>query len=155
MKKIQISLLMLIMFSMSACSMFSSNDTTSQDSVEKEDVVEESKDNTTESISNIFTHFDDNNIEYTEKEKIENMDFAAEEGYSFRFDNEYVYLYRLDDTDSMMQQVLDEANNRGILTATQNGVDQDYKALVNGNYIMIYNQDATIEDLETKFNEYK
>ncbi len=159
MKKTKISLLMLLVLSMSACSMFDSDEPvedTKDDIVDKaKDTEEEMKEEKEENISKMFDYFDKNEVDYIDKEKLENMDFAAEEGYSFKYNDEYVYLYRLNDTDVMMQGVLDEATESGNLSATQNGVEQNYKAFVNGNYLMLHSEDASLDDLYTQFNKYE
>ncbi len=146
-------LLLFCVVCLSGCSMFmreEENQDTQVEETEKEEVVDSN-----DSLENMFVHFDAQQIPYAEKTIIEEINFAAKEGYSFMYENEYIYLYHLDPSDEAMQQVLQEAESDGTLSAEQNGELKNYNALVNGNFIMMYDGETQFESLEKSFTQYK
>ena len=147
------------LFTLTGCSWFGgdeNNDPKTEDNMNGTDSDMNGNDSTnkTSTIQDMMNSFDTAGITYDNMTEIENMDFAAHEGRMFDLNGERVYLYRMNMEDEKMSDMMKKANDEGVVTINNNGVDEEYSALVNNDYMMVYRKGAMISPLDTTFNGY-
>lgn len=111
-------------------------------------------DNASETMNRMVTYFKDKGMELTDLKDIEQMDFAAHEGKSFTYQGSPMYLYRLKSNDDSMKALLDSAKKTGNVKVNIDGKQQNYKASVNGDYLLVYENGDTIQDFIKTFGSY-
>lgn len=136
------------------CSMKDMEEDTESVKESVEQSADDVKDTVEDSIDNVTSYFKENNITMDNLQTITDFDFAADEGRYFQLNGKYVYLYRVDSEDSAMQQVLQEAKDNGKVTVNITGEEMEYGARVNGNYLLLYDTEADIQDVLTAFDGY-
>lgn len=153
MKKFSLALLSLLMMcSLAGCMNNDKKDDAKDKTEEKDKKTKTNEDNG--SISDVMNYMKENGIEYTNDKTLSDFDWAAKEGTSFTYDGKSVYLYRVDGTNTEMNEVLSRVKSSNAITANQNGQDMEYSARANGNYLLIYDKDAMLDDLVEIFNKY-
>lgn len=154
MKKLNLALLSLLMMcSLTGC-MNNDKKDESKDKTEEKDTSKDTE-KTNDSISDVMTYMKENGVEYSNDKTLSDFDWAAKEGTSFKYNDQDVYLYRVDSTNSEMNEILNNVKTNNAITANQNGTNTEYAARVNGNYLLIFNKDAAIDELVDIFNKYK
>lgn len=154
MKKLNLALLSLLMMcSLTGC-MNNDKKDESKDKTEEKDTSKDTE-KTNDSISDVMTYMKENGVEYSNDKTLSDFDWAAKEGTSFKYNNQDVYLYRVDSTNSEMNEILNNVKTNNAITANQNGTNTEYAARVNGNYLLIFNKDAALDELVDIFNKYK
>lgn len=154
MKKLNLALLSLLMMcSLTGC-MNNDKKDESKDKTEEKDTSKDTE-KTNDSISDVMTYMKENGVEYSDDKTLSDFDWAAKEGTSFKYNDQDVYLYRVDSTNSEMNEILNNVKTNNAITANQNGTNTEYAARVNGNYLLIFNKDAAIDELVDIFNKYK
>lgn len=108
-----------------------------------------------ESMDHMMNYMKENGVTLNDIKELADMDFAAHEGRSFSYEGNTAYLYRLKDSDESMKALLDSAKNTGKVKVNINGEQKDYAAAVNGNYLLIYLQEAKMDDFLKYFDSYK
>lgn len=154
MKKLNLALLSLLMMcSLTGC-MNNDKKDESKDKTEEKDTSKDTE-KTKDSISDVMTYMKENGVEYSDDKTLSDFDWAAKEGTSFKYNDQDVYLYRVDSSNSQMSEVLNNVKSSNAITANQNGTNTEYAARVNGNYLLIFDKDAAIDELVDIFNKYK
>lgn len=154
MKKISLALLSLLMMcTLTGCTNNDKKDE-SKDKTEEKDTSKDTSNNEG-SISDVMKYMQENGIEYSDDKTLSDFDWAAKEGTSFKYNDQDVYLYRVDTTNSQMSDVLKNVQTNNAITANQNGTNTEYAARVNGNYLLIFDKDAAMDELVEIFNKYK
>lgn len=154
MKKLNLALLSLLMMcSLTGC-MNNDKKDESKDKTEEKDTSKDAE-KTKDSISDVMTYMKENGVEYSDDKTLSDFDWAAKEGTSFKYNDQDVYLYRVDSSNSQMSEVLNNVKSSNVITANQNGTNTEYAARVNGNYLLIFDKDAAIDELVDIFNKYK
>ncbi len=123
----------------------------------KEDVqrpVEEAKDEVEDRIDNLTAYFKEKDVELNELQTIEDIDFAADEGRSFTVDGKTVYIYRVNQDDAKMQKVIKEAKENGKVKVNITGMEMEYGARVNQDYLMLYDTSVNVDPIVSVFDSY-
>lgn len=153
-----ISLLCVVsLFTLSGCSWFggdksdmgNKNDPMTDNSTTNNDTTKKSS-----TIQDMVNSFDEVGLQYENMTPIENMDFAAHEGRMFDVNGERVYLYRMNMEDKKMMDLMKQANDTGLVTVNNNGVDEEYYSLVNNDYMMLYRSGAVNSSLDQAFTNF-
>lgn len=111
-------------------------------------------DNASETMNRMVSYFKEKGIELADMTDIDQMDFAAHEGKRFSYKGSPMYLYRLKSNDESMKALLDSAKNTGNVKVNIDGKQQNYKASVNGDYLLVYENADTIQDFINVFDSY-
>lgn len=111
-------------------------------------------DNASETMNRMVAYFKEKGMELTDLKDIDQMDFAAHEGKSFSYQGSPMYLYRLKSNDESMKALLESAKNTGNVKVNIDGKQQNYKASVNGDYLLVYKNGDTIQDFIKAFGSY-
>ena len=136
--------------------MFDKSEKTIEETVDtaKKDGKEAEK-NVQDSMDDLMEFLRGEGVEYTNDKKLDRFDWPAKEGRSFLYNNQNVYLYKVDPSDAKIAGLLDKAQTSNRISATQNGEQMEYGASVNGGYLLVYDQDSAIEDLVEAFKKYE
>ncbi len=156
MKKIKVAMLSLFMvLTMSGCGMVNKTEKAVDDSAEnaKKDVKKAEKD-MKNGVDDLMAFFKGEGVEYSNDKKLDQFDWPAQEGRSFMYNNQNVYLYKVDPSDAKIAGLLDKAQTSNRISATQNGEQMEYGASVNGSYLLVYDKDAMMDDLVEIFKKY-
>ncbi|MEG0264683.1 MAG: hypothetical protein RSC93_10045 [Erysipelotrichaceae bacterium] len=140
---------------LSGCSYFNKDDTSEKDKVETSKKEKSVEKEASDSIDEVMKWMEQQGIKYNEMETLNEMNFAAHEGRSFKYNENLVYLYRVNTSDEKMNSFLNETQHSKIVNVNENGVEKQYKALVNRDYLMVYQDGKDISQLETLFPTYK
>lgn len=153
MKKIYTSIVSLtLLFVMSAC--FDNSNNEVMDNAKKD--VEKGMDYTNDSIDQMMDHFKTNEVNYNDEEKLDNFDFAATEGRRFKYQDQDVYVYRMDMKDEKVNEFIQSVKDDNRIQASLNDKTMEYGASVNGNYLLVYDKNLKENDALLKtFNSYK
>lgn len=108
-----------------------------------------------DTMDNMMSYLKDQGITIDDMKDLTDMDFAAHEGRSFSYQGNTAYLYRLKENDESMKALLDSAKNTGTVKVNINGESKDYAASVNGNYLLIYQKEAKMDDFIKLFDTYQ
>ncbi|NBK97058.1 MAG: hypothetical protein EOM50_03405 [Erysipelotrichia bacterium] len=153
MRKLNIAFLsLLMMLSLVGCMNNDKKETTSDQSEEKKKTETNKEEG---SVSDVMNYFKENGIVYDNDKVLSDFDWAAKEGTSFQYNGKSIYLYRVDGSNAQMNEVLNKVKSSNAISANQNGTNKEYSARVNGNYLMIYDQEAAIDELVKIFDKYK
>lgn len=142
---------------MSACGMNDSED--ANGSMNKtydsaKDSAQDAVDGVEDSIENVMNYFEGKGVKFENAKEINNMDFAAHEGRSFEYNGNTGYLYRVKSDDENMKKIIQEAKTNRKVNVNINNEEKEYGALVNGNFLFLYDQNADWKDVETAFPAY-
>lgn len=108
----------------------------------------------TETMNNMVSYLKEKGMELSDMADIDQMDFAAHEGKRFSYKGSPMYLYRLKSNDESMKALLDSAKNTGNVKVNIDGKERNYKASVNGDYLLVYENGDTIQDFIEIFGTY-
>lgn len=72
----------------------------------------------------------------------------------FTYEDQPIYLYRLNEDDETMQALLKEAKEKEKVTVNIEGEKKEMQASVNGAYLMLYEDQETIYDLRNAFSKF-
>ncbi len=86
---------------------------------------------------------------------MEVVDINAHEGKAFEYQGNPVYLYRMNMQDEKISSWMKEIKNSGKVTINQNGTDESYDALINGEYLMVTKQGTDLNKLSEAFKKYE
>lgn len=106
-------------------------------------------------INDVMDYFEKEGIRAENMSEIDQFDFAAHEGRMFEVNGETVYLYRLNTEDAKMKTWMDEIQKNKKVSVNQNGMDEEYSALINNDYLLVYKMGADIAPLDETFTGYK
>ena len=109
----------------------------------------------TNEMKDLFTYFDEQGLEYANSKDMEVVDINAHEGKAFEYQGNPVYLYRMNMQDEKIFGWMDEIKNTGKVTINQNGTDESYDALINGEYLMVTKQGTDLNKLSEVFKKYE
>lgn len=108
-----------------------------------------------DTMDNMMSYLQQKGITLDDMKTLDDMDFAAHEGRSFTYQGNTAYLYRLKENDESMKALLDSAKNSGTVKVNINGERKDYAASVNGNYLLVYQKEAKMDDFIQLFDTYQ
>lgn len=108
-----------------------------------------------DSIDNVMDFFTQKNIKYENMQTLNNMEFAAYEGRSFTIDGKNAYLYRVKEDDENMKKIMEQARKNGKVKVSITGKEMEYNARVNGNYLLLYDPSAKIDEALNAFDTYR
>lgn len=149
---------------LTGCSM---NDDTTKDDMSKENkstqkaaddtekAADKAKNTTEDSIDNVMTYFKNEGINYENMQTIENMEFAAHEGRTFMMNGKTAYLYRVKSDDEDMKKIMKEAEDSGMAKVKIDNKEMEYAAMVNGDYLLLYNKEDDFADVQKAFPNYQ
>ncbi len=120
----------------------------------KED-AEDVKDDVAKTIDDVMDYFKKQKVEIGNVQTIDKIDFAAYEGKSFEVNGKTVYLYRVNDKDENMKKLIQQAKDTGKITVNINNKEQEYRAKVKGNLLMLYSSDEDMNDIIKSFDTYQ
>lgn len=150
MKRLSIcALSLLLLVSLGGCM---NNDKESEKKTE--DKVEDTKKKAEGTIDDVLNYMKTSGYEYTDDQTLSEFNFAAKEGKSFMYNNQMLYLYRVDPSDTQVNGLLEQAKKDNKITANQNGQTNEYGARVNGNYLLVYDKNADMNDFVKNFDKY-
>ena len=150
----------LSMLLLSGCSWFDGNNTDNMNDPMNEpsnndnQPDDNSSMNKSGKIQDVIDYFETEGVEVQNMSAIDQFDFAAHEGAMFELNGETVYLYRLNSTDAQMQNWMNEIKQNNTVSVNKDGMDEEYSALLNNDYLLVYNKDADIAPLDELFNNY-
>lgn len=109
----------------------------------------------TSEMKDLFTHFDEQKITYSNAKDVDVVDMNAHEGKMFDYEGNKVYIYRMNMNDSNMNNWMNEIKNTGKVTINQDGKEATYDALINGEYILVSESGTDLNQLKDAFNKYE
>lgn len=109
----------------------------------------------TSTMKDMMSYFDEKKLEYSDAKDLEVMDVNAHEGKSFMYGGKPVYLYRMNIQDEKNKSWMKEIQNTGKVKISQNGQEQSYDALVNGEYLLVSETGTDLKDLSEMFKKYE
>lgn len=65
------------------------------------------------------------------------------------------YMYNINAEDEQMKALLKDAKEKKTVKVKQNGEEKEYSAMVNGNYLLVYDKDADMGNMLKVFPNYK
>ena len=133
---------------LSGCSWFGQNEVTQEDLSANQPVK-------TSEMKDMFSYFDQQGLEYDNAKDMEVVDINAHEGKAFEYQGNPVYLYRMNMQDEKISSWMKEIKNSGKVTINQNGTDESYDALINGEYLMVTKQGTDLNKLSEAFKKYE
>ena len=116
--------------------------------------VDKAEEKAETTISDFKNYLDENKIAYSDMKEVEAVDFAAKEGAMFTYEDQPIYLYRLNEDDETMQALLKEAKEKEKVTVNIEGEKKEMQASVNGAYLMLYEDQETVYDLRNAFSKF-
>lgn len=146
----------LLLLVMSGCGSDKKNDSTNNDAnaTDTKQPQNSVTENASETMDRMVSYFKEKGMELADMADIDQMDFAAHEGKRFSYKGSPMYLYRLKSNDESMKALLDSAKNTGMVKVNIEGKEQQYKASVNGDYLLVYENGDTIQDFIEAFGTY-
>lgn len=155
----------MLVFTLSGCSWFdrtdknannnnATNNATSNDA-SKNDASGSDAGKTAKTIQDMMNSFEESGITFGNVRSIDDMEFAAHEGRMFDVNGERVYIYRMNLEDAQMNELMQKAMEDKRVTVNRNGVDEEYNALVNDDYLLVYGSNASIAPLDELFTQYR
>lgn len=155
----------MLVFTLSGCSWFdrtdknannnnTTNNATGNDAT-KNDASGSDTGKTAKTIQDMMNSFEEAGITFGNVRSIDDMEFAAHEGRMFDVNGERVYIYRMNLEDAQMNELMQKAMADKRVTVNRNGVDEEYNALVNNDYLLVYGSNASIAPLDELFTTYR
>lgn len=148
----KILILVCSIFLLTGCSWFR-NDEAQTPTDDKTNMPEDN--NKTMGIQDLLDEFENNDIMLENINEVDSVDFASKEGRTFDLNGETMYLYRLNNQDAKYQTTIDQINEYGSVILNSNGVDEEYSALLNQDYLLLYKMNSDISPLDEVFSSYK
>lgn len=152
--------LLLVAGLISGCSMNDKNKDNKKDDMNKvadtsKDAANKVKGDVDDSIDNVMNYFKKEGLKFENSKNLDNIEFAAHEGRSFDMNGKTAYLYRVKSEDENMKKILKEARDNGKVKVNIDNKEQMYGAKVNGNYLLLYDAEANMNDMLTAFPNYQ
>lgn len=113
-------------------------------------IVETSK----QTMDDLMDHFKNAKIEFDELTDLKETSFANHAGKSFKLGDSYAYIYHLDTSDESMKTLLKQIQHDGTLDISINDEIKPYQAIVNGEFIFLYDQKADAQEIADVFKRY-
>ena len=105
-------------------------------------------------LKDVFTYFDEQNLDYANAKDIDVTGLNAHEGKMFEYQNNPVYIYRMKMDDSNVKSWMEEIKNTGKVTINQNGKEDTYDAIVNNDYMLVTKSGTDLNKLSEMFKKY-
>lgn len=116
----------------------------------KDEVVKTSQ----KTMDDLMDHFEEQKVEFDDLKDVEKTSFPYHDGKSFMIDDTYAYLYHLDLSDQSMNDLLQKAKQDGMLEISINDEMKTYQAIVNGEFLLLYDQKADAQQIADVFKTY-
>lgn len=117
--------------------------------------ADKTKNGVNDSIDNVMDYFKKEGVKFENSKKLENIEFAASEGRSFDMNGKTAYLYHVKSNDENMKKILKEAKDKGTAKVNIDNKEQMYGAKVNGDYLLLYDTQANMNDMLNTFPNYR
>ena len=156
--------ILLISLSLTGCGWFSNNknnnqsdltdvpSTPTQNGTTNNNTGNQSTGTMYQSVSDYMTALKNGGLMYTNEKEITDFNFAAHEGKEFMMDNQTFYLYRVNSSKSDIQKMLDEIDQNGYVTTTQDGTEMKKYAHRMGDFVLIYPEGYDIQKIDKILN---
>ena len=145
-----------LLTSLCACSLFEDVKDDVENGMDKvEDKVEDSTTKKEGKLDDLMLYLKDNGVMFEDETTLDNFNFAAEEGRSFTYDGNKVYVYSVDTTNAAVRTLLQQATDTNRSTANQDGKNLEYGASANDKYLLVYDLHAKVDKLLDNFKNYK
>lgn len=105
-------------------------------------------------MQDLVNEFKSKGIQFENEQTLNSFDFAAHEGRSLSLNGETVYLYRLNMNDEKMKEWAKTVKEKNMVTVNQNGKDEEYSAVMNNDYLLVYRKNANVSPLDEVFRNY-
>jgi hypothetical protein len=109
----------------------------------------------TSTMNDLFGYFNDQGLTIANAKDISVVDMNAHEGRMFEYENNPVYVYRMNLQDSNIKSWMEEAKNTGKVTINQDGKEETYDAMINGEYMMVTKSGTNLNKLSEAFKKYE
>ncbi len=109
----------------------------------------------TSQMKDLFAYFDEQGITYSNAQDLKTMNINAHEGKMFEYEGNPVYIYRMNMSDANMKSWMDEIKNTGKVTINQDGKDDNYDAIINGEYLLVTKSNTNLNKLSEMFKNYQ
>ena len=106
-------------------------------------------------IDDMMNYFKEKGLAFNAMTNIENMDFAAHEGRMLVNNGQKAYLYRLNSQDPAMQKLIAQVRDKGMADVKLDNEQKQYSAMVNGDYLLLYDQGTNMSNLTNIFSNFK
>lgn len=106
-------------------------------------------------IDDVMNYFKEKGLAFSSMMNIENMDFAAHEGRVLVNNGQKAYLYRLNSQEPAMQKLIAQVREKGIADVKLDNEQKQYSAMVNGDYLLLYDQGTNMSNLTNIFSNFK
>ena len=117
--------------------------------------MDQMKEDTKETMDDIMNYFKEKKVEFENVQTIDQSTFAAYEGRSFDVDGKTVYLYRINRNDPHMMNVIEDIEDDQKLMVRIREEEKEYMALLNGNYILLYDPTTDMQDIVSIYQMYQ
>ena len=134
------------------CQRNTSKETTTENIVE--DVKEGSKDIVND-LESMLNDLKTQGVKVDTYEKIEHTGLNAHEAYRISTNDKNAYLYRLNEKDPQMQQLIEHVKQTGTADVLVEDEKKQYEAAVNGNSLLLYEKDSNLNDFRKAFEEFQ
>lgn len=122
---------------------------------EVKESINEVKEKSNHVLDDLMAHFKKANINFDNLNDLDNISFNAKAGKSFTIDGSNAYLYELDLNDSKMQDLVKQVNENGRVEVMMNDQKQYYSAILNGNFLFLYEPSADAQQIGDVFKKFK
>lgn len=106
-------------------------------------------------LDDLMEHFKKANINFNNLNDLDNISFNARAGKSFTINDSNAYFYELDLNDSKMQDLVNQVNTSGQVEVMMNDKKQKYNAILNGNFLFLYDPKADAQQIADVFQNFK
>ena len=152
-----ISILFLFLF-LNGCGFMNRNDvndgTTKPNNQTNEPNNQQPNNQVQTQLKDVFTYFDEQNLDYANAKDIDVTGLNAYEGKVFEYQNNPVYIYRMKMSDGNVKSWMEEIKNTGKVTINQNGKEDTYDAIVNNDYMLVTKSGTDLNKLSEMFKKY-
>ncbi|MEG0823076.1 MAG: hypothetical protein RSD85_01455 [Erysipelotrichaceae bacterium] len=106
-------------------------------------------------MNTLLDHLENVGIRIDDKIDVKPMNVGAVEGIRISVNDNYVYLYQLDLADQQTIKLVEEAKKTKLVKVSLNDINYDYHAIVNNNYLMLYESNDNLNDIIVAFTKFR
>lgn len=106
-------------------------------------------------IEDMVSYFKEKGLSFPKIANIEKIDFAAYEGKVLENNGQKAYLYRLNSQDSAMKKLMQQVREKGVANVKIDNEHKQYSAMVNGDYLLLYDQGANMSNITSVFPNFQ
>lgn len=117
--------------------------------------VEQGSEDVGHALEDMLNDFKNQGVTLDHQEKIEHTGLNAYEAYHIQSNGHPAYLYRLNTSDAQMQKLIDHVKQTGTAEVMIEDEKKQYEAVVNGNALLLYDQNSDMKQLRKAFEAFK